>query len=149
MEPQKVEKPVLTVNEKLVSELNQKLEKATMTGFANGKTTLSPKQEKNWLSKNLSLIKSVVESLKDQPETVKVEVAGHASSRLAPKAKYIVITREEAALKRAEYAVDLLRRNGVDTSRFVAISKSDRNPLPKIDPKDGRNRRVSFSVVAN
>lgn len=135
-----------TISDERLAQINQKLSQAAMYGFGNGKTKLTAKLEKAWLAKNLGFFKELANELAEQ-EDYSVEVRGHASSRLAPKPKYIIITRDEAALKRAEYAISLLQKNGVDTSRFVAVSKSDKEPLDAKKPKDAKNRRVTFQVV--
>ncbi len=135
---------VRAANQKLADELNEKLTVAVMSGFANAKVKLSAKQEAAWVKKNVERMKNITAAL---PNALWIEVQGHASSNVAKNPKHAIITRADASLQRAEYAISVLEKNGVDTSKMTPVGKSDTEPVKGSKPTDGVNRRVTFKVV--
>lgn len=53
------------------------------------------------------------------------------------------------SLERANSVVDYIaEKNGIDRKRLVPLGKGSSDPIKNLDPRDAKNRRVVFKVVA-
>ncbi|HEX2526400.1 MAG TPA: OmpA family protein [Geminicoccus sp.] len=103
--------------------------------FANNKYTLS-KKAKN----NLNTLATV---LKEAEGTgLKFEISGHTNARGKPE------YNDWLSQKRAEAVTAyLVKDKGIPSSMLEPVGEGSRDPLPGVDPKDGRNRRVQVERV--
>lgn len=102
--------------------------------FKVGSAALAPASE--------STVEQIAKILALSPDRC-VLVEGHTDASGAAD-KNLALSKE-----RANSVVAFISEKGVDRKRLVAIGKGSSDPAKNLDPRDPRNRRVVFKVVAN
>jgi len=90
---------------------------------------------------SLPFIDIVADFLEQNPN-VRLLVEGHTDS--TGNAERNMTLSRERAFSVSGY---LIEKHHIDPSRLLAIGRGQSEPLPSLDPKNARNRRVQFRVI--
>lgn len=113
----------------------ERIEIAERIHFDTGRTTIHPQSD--------PLLEDIAKALRDNPDILRVEVAGHTDNVGSDAAN------QKLSQGRAEAVVVWLStRGGVDASRLYAVGYGESEPLETNATEAGRgiNRRVEFRI---
>ena len=121
------------------------LTKRPISGFDYKKTSISMEIWKAWASQNLALIENIVPKI---PETHALQVTGHADSRGPETPTKNKPGNLKISTERALTIYNLLLAKGIDSSKLVYKGVGSSQPLKGVNPKDPKQRRVSFVLIS-
>lgn len=139
-------------NNKLMESVNEKLKDVrypdgvAVEGFAYKKWEIPNKQDfVKWVKVSGSIIKEALDKL---PANYQVELTGHADAKgpeepTGDKKGNIFYSEQ-----RAKEIKSALVKLGFPEQRIATKGAGSSIPVPGVDPESGKNRRVTFQVIA-
>ena len=143
--------PSIDTNVALMREYNEKLKSvrypdgSTIEGFEYKKWEIPNRQDfVKWIKASGNLIKEALDKL---PETMKVEIVGHADTSGPEDREGSKLGNIYYSNKRAESVKNSLVKLGFPEKRMLTKGLGSSDPIPGIEGTSAKNRRVTFKIV--
>ncbi len=117
---------------------NEQIRDFSIDGFPGGSSKIKENEDLENMKRIVDLVKPIIEKL---PDGYVMEIRGHAAA-YPTKA-----LQKSVSKKRALKIYKALKKAGVPASKITYKGLDIQEPLEGYDPKDAKQRRVSFKAV--
>jgi outer membrane protein OmpA-like peptidoglycan-associated protein len=140
----KEEPQVAAVDTSMVSGSNDQLSKYPIAGFGYKSAEISKKEWEQWAKNAAPVVKEILGKI---PDGYALEIRGHTDGSgpeepLGAKPGNLKISEQ-----RAQTVLNALKKAGIESDKIVVKGAGASELIPGVDPRDPKQRRVTFAVV--
>ncbi|MCL2154706.1 MAG: OmpA family protein [Leptospirales bacterium] len=122
----------------VIDSINKQVKDFSIDGFAGGSAQLKENEDLENMKKIVSIVHPMIEKI---PDGYEMQITGHCADFDSAAMKKSVSTA------RAKKVYDELKNAGASESKMAYKGVGIDEPIPGLDGKDARQRRVSFQAV--
>ncbi len=131
-------------NVAIVSTSNEQLAKIPVTGFDYKSSKVPAQKWDLWAKASAPVVKGIIDKL---PEGYVLQVTGHADARGPEEPTGNKPGNIKISTDRAAAVYNALKRQGISSPKMTYKGVGSSELLEGVDPKDPKQRRVSFKVL--
>jgi outer membrane protein OmpA-like peptidoglycan-associated protein len=122
----------------VVDGINSQVKGFSIDGFNGGGATMKQNDDFENMKNIVSLVKPLIEKI---PDGYVMEITGHCAAYDSPA------KQQSVSKARAKKVYDELKNAGAAEAKMTYRGAGIDEPIPSLDPKDFKQRRVSFKAV--
>jgi outer membrane protein OmpA-like peptidoglycan-associated protein len=122
----------------LVDSINNQVKGFSIDGFPGGSANMKNSEDFDNMKSIVSVVKPVIEKI---PDGYAMQITGHCAAYDS------AADRDRVSKARAKKVYDELKAAGAAESKMTYKGVGSNEPISGLDPKDPKQRRVSFKAV--
>ena len=131
------EPTVSSGNDYVIDSINKQVKDFSIDGFKGGSADLQQNEDLENMKNIVRMVRPIIEKI---PDGYAMQITGHGADYAVPKGVGI-------STARAKLVHDELKKAGASGSKMTYRGVGFDEPIPGVDGKDPRQRRVSFKAI--